>query len=67
MVSNPLFFDVVAEEYVSLQKDAEGPVDRSPNSRTKNRGFPGHFLLGNVEKIGGATMFGRQTLLYGVP
>ena len=33
MVSNPMFFDVVAEEYVSLQKDAEGPVDRSPNSR----------------------------------
>ena len=68
MVSNPLFFDVVAEEYISLQKDAEGPVDRSPNSRAKkNRGFPGHFLLGNVEKIGGATMFGPQTLLCGVP
>ena len=38
MVSNPRFFDVVAEEYVSLQKDAEGPVDRSPNSRAKKNG-----------------------------
>ena len=38
MVSNPLFFDVVAEEYISLQKDAEGPVDRSPNSRAKKIG-----------------------------